>query len=664
MPSDQLIGGARATLGQGLGMGWGDEAEAWLRSKLGGGSYEENLAKVRSEYAQYSKENPFLSGALEFAGGVAPGVAAMFVPGGQPVAAAQLGRAGAGALSRLAASPMARMTATGSVMGGVTGAGTAEEGQRTAGAGSGAVMGAGVGAALPLAMRGTGAGAGWLRERLFPSTSLIEQRAAEKMNRALAESGMKPADIATTMKKDVAMGVPSVVANTNPALADLAEAVAQRTGPGARRVEQRLTEQKLGARERAYQQTVKGLHPGDFYADEQRMVEELRKKAASLYDNAYAAGEVNDPRIMEVLKNPQFKGFYDRAREIADAEALAAKLRGEDPTKYALPNLYVADAAGNVTVQKIPDVRTLDYIKRGIDATIERGFKGEGMSTAEASALRDLRRQFVNAIDENVPAYKDARRLYAGDMEVLDALRQGIKDFGKLDHEQVISMVAGMGPAEKEAFRTGVARGLYGKIMDPSGNFNAAQRIIGSPEMQAKLQPLFDNPAEFNLFKSAMEREAQLFHQANRVLGGSQTGKRIQMREELEGGPGIGEAMASAVTGGWNGALTNLVVRAVRSGEMTEKTAARLADMLMSKDPAEVAAVVKLLEDHAARALPKAAQKSAAEYGTVGGTSAAMFPAPTPKTETNLEADIESAPAVKGPDIEADIAAEEAKRKK
>ena len=359
MAADSLVGGARAALGQGLGMGWGDEAEAWLRSKLGGGSYEENLAKVRNEYAQFSQQNPFISGALEFGGGVVPGVAAMFVPGGQPVAAAQFGRAGAGALSRLAASPTARMVGAGTATGAVSGAGSALEGQRMSGAGTGAVLGAGAGAVLPPAMRATGGAKTWLQERLFPTTSLVERRAADKMNQALAQSGLMPRDIQKTMRADVRMGVPSVVANVDPALADLAEAVAQRTGAGARTVEQKLTQQKLGARERAYQQTVKGLQPGDFYADEQAMVQQLRRKADNLYENAYAVGEVNDPRIVEVLKNPQFKGFYDKAREIADAEALAARLRGEDPSKFMLPDLYVADSAGNITIQKIPGLTRL-----------------------------------------------------------------------------------------------------------------------------------------------------------------------------------------------------------------------------------------------------------------------------------------------------------------
>lgn len=676
--ADGFVGGARAVLGQGLGMGWGDEAEAWLRSKLGGGSYDENLAKIRAEYAQYSQQNPFTSGALEFAGGIAPGVAAMFVPGGQVAGGAQLARTGAGALAQLTASPTARLAATGTATGAVSGAGSATEGERTTGATTGAALGLGLGVGLPVAQRvGTG-GAAWLRERLLPTQATVERRVGEKFNRALGESNLTPQDIPPRVVADRALNVPSVVANVDPALTDLAEAVAQRTGRGARTVERRLTEQKLGARERTQQQVRRGLQPGDFYADEQRMVQQLRSRANTAYDDAYAFGDVDDPRIAETLKHPSFQAFFKKARDIAETEKLAAKLRGEDPRKYDLPEIYKPsgkfDANGNEILElaRLPDVRTLDYIKRGIDATIDSGFRGQGLSTAEASALRDLRKVFVNSIDEatggaNSP-YRAARQAYAGDMEVLDALRTGMNDFGKLDHEQVIRMVSTMGDAEKEAFRTGVARNLYGRIMDPSGNPNAAQRVIGSPEMQAKLQPLFDNPAQFDLFRAALERESQLFYQANRVLGGSQTGKRTQMREALEEGPGFGESVAHAVTGGWNNALSNLVVQALRKGQMTEEVSSRLAAMLMAKDPNEVAAVVRFLEQQAARGATRSARKEGAEYGVVGGTTAAIQPAPAVEgAEPSIDADIESqnaAPTSTGPDIEADLAAEEVKRKK
>lgn len=655
--ADRMTGAARAFLGQGLGMGWGDEGEAWLRSKLGGQPYEQALQKIRQEYAQYSQQNPVTSTALEFGGGMAPAVGMMLMPGAQTAGAAQAARTTGGALTRLAG--------LGAATGAVSGAGSATEGDRTSGAVTGGTIGAVLGAGIPVTLRSAKGAGQWLRDRLAPSEASIAERAGAKLTGAMKESNLTPQQIEQRMVQDRAMGVPSVMANTDYAMADLAEAVAQRTGKGTRKVEKTLSQQKEGARERSYQQVQKGLRPGNFYEDEARLVKELREKAGSVYDEAYAWGDVDDPRIVEALKNPQFQQFFQKARGIADTEAQAAKLRGEDPRKYALPEIYkptgqfTESGAEILELTKLPDVRTLDYIKRGIDASIDSGFRGQGMSTAEASALRDLRKEFVKAIDENVPAYSQARKTYAGDMEVIDAMRMGMKDFGKLDHEQVIKMVSGMSQAEKDAFRTGVTRDLYSKIMDPSGNFNAAQKIIGSPEMRAKLQPLFDDPAHFRLFTAAMERESQLFQQANKILGGSQTAKRSAMRESLEEGPGMGEFVGNAVTGGFWPSLTSMVARTAKSATITPQVADKLADMLMAKNPSEVSAVVKFLEDYTAKQVPKAVQSTATERGAVMGTTAAFPPAPmveqAPEPVPDIDADIRGDSRPRISEIEMDL---------
>lgn len=664
--ADQLTGAARAFLGQGLGMGWGDEAEAWLRSKLGDQPYEQALKQIRQEYAQYSKESPVISTAAEFAGGMAPAVGMMFVPGAQPAGAAQLGASTMGALAKLAA--------LGGVTGVVSGSGSAEEGGRTSGAVTGGTLGTAIGLGTPIAIRSAKGAGSWLRDRIAPSKATIATRAGEKLSSAMKESNLTPQQIEQMMARDRAMGVPSTVANVDYALADLAEAVAQRTGKGTRKVEKTLTQQKAGSRERAYQQVAKGLKPGNYYDDEAKLVQDLRSKAGTMYDEAYAWGDVDDPRIVEALKNPQFQSFFQKARSIADTEAQAAKLRGEDPSRFALPEIYkptgkFTDTGAEILeLTKLPDVRTLDYIKRGIDASIESGFRGQGMSTAEASALRSLRKEFVNAIDENVPAYRAARQEYAGDMEVIDAMRAGLSDFGKLDSEQVVKMVAGMSKAEKEAFRTGVARNLYGKVMDPSTNFNAASRIINSPETVAKLQPLFDDPAHFRLFQTAMERESQLYQQANKILGGSQTAKRSAMREALDEGPGVGEAVANAVTGGFWPSLTSMAARVARSSTITPQVADKLSDMLMSKNPSEVASVVKFLEQYEKGLAPKAVKETAVERGAVMGGTATVWPAPQVDSgqpgglggdiERDIQIDEAFPTSAPGPDIEADIEAD------
>ena len=666
-PANRKVGDVRALLGQGLGMGWGDEGEAWLRSKLGSKSYEDNLAKIRDEYAQYSAENPYSAGTLEFAGGMLPAVGMMLTPGGQPAALAQTGRASAGILSRLSQSPMARSIFAGGTTGAVAGAGTATEGERGSGAGTGALMGTTLGAAIPVGMRTAGGGYNWLKERLMPTPQGIQDRASAKMLEALKQAKLTPQQMEAVMKKDASMRVPSTIANVDPAVVDLAEAVAQRVGSGRQVVAKTLNAQKEGIKERTYGQVKQGLKPGDYYADEERLKQELRDFAGKAYDDAYNVGSVNDPKIMTILEQPEVKSVYELARQIASGEANLAKVRGQDPSKFKLEPLYIADAEGNIKISSIPDVRTLDYMKRAMDAMVKSGFSSTDATVkTQANTLKGMRNELRDRLKAVVPEYETALTKYAGDAEVIEAMQAGMKNFRGMDHEEVAKLVKGMSSSEREAFRTGVARDIYGQIMGPSSARNSAQNIIGSPEMQQKLMPLFDNPAHFNLFKAALERESQLFNQANSILANSSTARRAQMNKEFEGDNSMGEAIGNAITGGFWSSLTGLAAKAAKSTTMTQDTADKLAGMLMSNNPAEVAATVKVLEDYAKKAAPREARATKAEIGTTMGTASAIFPSPAPQqTAPDLESDVQSSPArIKGaPDIEADIEAELAKMK-
>jgi hypothetical protein len=653
-------------------MGWGDEAEAWLRSKLPGGkTYKQEKAKIDQDYARYARKHSVLAPVAEFTGGVLPTVAAVigtgFTGGAGAPAAAATGARTLGALSRLATNPYVRGAVTGAVTGGISGAGAAKEGERVQGGTTGAIIGTGAGVGLPVVMRTGRAGSQWLRSRLASGEGAVDSQAAQKVNRALQQQNMTPQQAAQKVAEDKAMGVPSTLANTGKRTVALTEVLAQRPGTAPEIVENALEGQRLGARERTYGQVRQAISPGDFYGEETKLVEQLRRQADTLYDKAYEFGAVNDGRIQDVLQHPRFQGFYNKAREIADTEAMSARLRGEDPSKFQLAEIYTVDPNGVATLTKVPDVRTLDYIKRGIDATIDAGFRGQGMSTAEANALKDLRKVFVNTIDEatggvDSPYFK-ARQVYSGDMEVLDAMRKGMDDFNKLDHEEIIKLVKDMTPTEKEAFRTGAVRNIYGRIMSPSQNINAAQRVIGAPEMQAKLQPLFDSPEKFDLFKAALERESQLFQQSNQILGNSATFRRQAANAEFnenDTGAFVGDMISG---GGFFNSITNAAARLARSAQMSDEVAGKTAKLLMSSDPADVAAAVKLLEDEAAKAIPREVNFLAGELGAITGTSAA-FPsppmdesAPVANIEQDLSAENAAGSNMSGPSIEADIQA-------
>lgn len=614
-----LVGGTRAALGQGLGMGWGDEAEAWLRSRLGEQSYEDALKQVRGEYGRFSQQYPFTAGASEFAGGMIPGAVAMLIPGAQTVGTAQAQRSAMGALAKLGA--------LGATTGAVSGAGYADEGDRAAGALAGSVMGGVLGAATPPALRGIQGAAGWLRSRLFPTEASATKRATQLVAESAARTGMTPQQIEAAVARDRAMGVPATVANVAPALERRARGVAKTGGTGSERITEVMGAQKTGsatlpgAPERVMEQVTRALQPGDYFDDLAALRQTMRTKAAPYYDAAYAYGEVADPDVLKFLELPQFKQGVQEAKKLLAAEG------------RELPMAKVVDPVSGETVERLaPTVEVLDQVKRGLDALIE---KETDALTGKTSSLGRIyvqkKNEFLDALDQAVPEYAQARAVYRGDAEVMDAMRAGMEKFPRMKHEEVAALVRGFSDAEKEAFKTGVARNLYSVAMEPKTSVDTAGRIIGSREMQDKLRPLFDSDAQFDLFKSALVRESQLFKTASRVLGGSDTAENLQMIREIneEGGGWLMDTLESMATGtGWGRSIANSALRFMNKAQVNDKTAAKMADMLMSSDPADVAAVVRALENFNQRAVPQARRASATEAGTATALPTAIYSPP------------------------------------
>ena len=147
----------RNILGQGTLFGWGDEGEAWLRSKLGKGSYEDNVAEIRAKNEAYAKNNPIVSTIGEI-GGALP---TMLIPGLGAVRAGKIAGAGLKAINN----PYARAAGVGAAEGAVAGAGYSKEGQRLEGAIVGGVLGAPAGAAGYGAIKAGGAGIRKLKDK-------------------------------------------------------------------------------------------------------------------------------------------------------------------------------------------------------------------------------------------------------------------------------------------------------------------------------------------------------------------------------------------------------------------------------------------------------------------------------------------------------------------
>ena len=664
-------------VGQGLGFGFGDEAVARVRAKMENRPYEDVLREEREAYQKFSQKYPITAIGTELVSGAIPTVAAMFVPGTQAasvVGGARMAQAAqklSSVLPRFMTGQMGKAAGVGGVTGAVAGAGTATEGERGTGAVTGGLTGAVAG---PVVAKGVDLGTRGVKaaKNVFkPSPSAVEDRATMKVLEAMSRDELTPTDVRARMIADQKMGTKPMLMDVTPSTQTLGEAVVTLPGPGrkilAGPLGERLEQGRDVVGQRASQTLAKGQ---DFTATEDSMVGRLRANANNLYDQAYAHGSVDDTRLLKVLDDDTFKSAFREAQRIAGKEARAAELRGEDPSRFILRDIYDVDDKGNmISVGKIPDVRTLDYIKRGIDALIDKGYKGEGMSKAEANALKDLRKAFVAVIDENVPEYAAARAKYAGDMEVLDALRLGKDEYltPKMLPEQARKLVAGMSDGEKDALRIGAAQSILTKIMDAPQQINAAQRVIGAPATRKRLEALFDNPAEYQVFEAALKREAELFRNAQEVIRNSRTANKQEALADLKKSTNILDVAGEAVNiaTGTPGSVVSRVLKYLQArSSLDEKTAGELANMLKASSPQEIDSVMTRLEKSAgqfAKDQAAAARRLKMISGAVGTaapedtTTRTEDKAPAESDEARIERILKSTSGTEEDDTEARI---------
>jgi hypothetical protein len=434
------------------------------------------------------------------------------------------------------------------------------------------------------------------------------------------------------MLADQKLGVQSTIMDATPSLSTLGEAVVTRAGSGRKILGKGLNERLEGGREAAASRALKDIGKGvDYTAQEDKLVGTLRANANNLYDTAYAHGSVDDTRILKVLEDDTFKKAFKKTQAISSKEARAAELRGEDASRFKLNDIYSQDKDGNlISVGKIPDVRTLDYIKRGIDALIDKGYRGEGMGKAEANALKDLKRAYVKVIDDNVPEYAAARAKYAGDIEVLDALRMGRTDYlsPKMLPAEAKKLVDAMSDGERDALRAGVAQSLLTKVMDAPQQINAAQRIIGAPATRKRLEALFQDPNEYKVFEAALTRESELFRNAQDIVRGSRTANKTEALKDLRAGNGIFDIAGEAVdiAAGSPGSVVGRVLKYLQARtSLDEKTAAEVAQMLKSGTQQEVDDVLGRLESSSAKFVKDQAT-SARRLRTTSGAVGAAAP--------------------------------------
>ena len=512
--------GAGRSLAQGATFGFADELESLVKSLAGQGTYEQNLAALELAKQKYGQQNPKTALATEITGGL-PYALLPF-----------LGTARYAQMAREAA-PMVRagVTAgasavTGALTGALSGAGGAGIGERMAGAQTGGALGGIVGGAAPAVTKGIGM-AGSKVVDVTSGIPVVQQagkaiglatgqtvdaanRAKAKLLEAMYRDKVSPADLEKMIQAATKpVGIVDIAGENVRSLADVAQKY-----PSEARQAAKLALEERGAGQAGRIQGDISKYLGGFtdpFEYTTAIAQRQRQVSSPLYQKAYSYGEVTDPKVLKFLELPQFKTATKEAQAL-----LAAEGRTVDMSR--------------------PTVETLDNIKRGLDALIEKETDSFGKVTKLGQIYKTKKNEFLSELDSAVPDFGRARAAFAGEAELLDATKLG-KDFYKQTAAEANRTFAKLSPSEQEAYKVGALDAVKEKIQSAKDTADIRKRIFGSPAERERVSSLFPDDATFKQFEKDMMTESIMRKTQEKILGNSATVERQLGVQSLEAEP-------------------------------------------------------------------------------------------------------------------------------
>lgn len=549
---------------QGLTFNTADEIEAAFRAgAISGPEYQNQLARVRAGIKQYEEQYPGRAFTGELVGGLLPTAAALIAApftGGATAPAAAAGAARTAAAMPTLGQTMARGLGYGAASGAAAGAGGAEGGlaSRATGAFVGGGSGLILGGVAPAVTGAVGSGT----RKVLEATGLMEapdavSKAQQLIAKKLAQEGISPQELATRQANVV-----RTLGARDETLADIGGESMRRLARGSMAipnaaqtdVRQMLTERAVGAGPRITKDitdlTAIGARDIGEVADE--IILRRSMLASPLYDQAYAAGQINSFAIDNLLKKSK-----DVQYAINEARKLPQYADLPDNHMLLLDKAYkyVGDLANNAKLSG---------------------------KTSQANDLNDLRMQLRNAITAEVPVYGKALDTFSSESLLKDALELGSKNFLRKTPAEINREIKKFpGEAEQQMYRLGAVQSVRDEIYGMRETANIADKFLNSREMRDRMRTVFNSQGEYEAFVKNLERERQMAVTRARIEGGSPTAPIQQDIAELSG-PSPTEVLAAGaqmaggnLTGGGMNLLRQLAPRLQGMNENVAEQVAR-----------------------------------------------------------------------------------------
>jgi hypothetical protein len=339
-------------------------------------------------------------------------------------------------------------------------------------------------------------------------------------------------------------------------------------------------------------------------SDQLKQAEQTRQNVQAMFAKAKedgtggAPGAVWSPRVQQFLNDPIVRHGLNEGLEIERLEALAEG-RQMNPSEYAVVG---KDSDGKAIVGAVPNMRLLNAAKIGLDKILEGYRDKTTMRLAldqRGRAIDSVRRAFVNELDNLNPAYKAARKAWAGPSAAMDAVGSG-QDFLRMDPEQIGKVQSGMSDAERDFFRVGAARALLDRISKAGDGADLTKRLYGNPQIREQIKAAFGPEAAAKL-DQAMASEKAMFETGNFITGNSAT---VNKAHDFGAGSAVRKVLGEMIQGGLAGFMvggpkgaaiagigmplsrlaSEKLSRMVERNALTDpETAAQLGKMLLSR---------------------------------------------------------------------------------
>lgn len=165
-------------------------------------------------------------------------------------------------------------------------------------------------------------------------------------------------------------------------------------------------------------------------------------------------------------------------------------------------------------------IELIDGAKKILDDRISVAVRAG--ANEQAKAIDRLKKELLKEADRQVPAYKQARKIFS-DFKSLENAQEAGLQFISQTPEELRRLIKLMDNTQKEAFKIGVRQNLQNTVSKTADQADPAKRVFGNEFKRDQLKAIFGEGDQFNSFTKLMREEIRAAKTKFKVLGGSRT---------------------------------------------------------------------------------------------------------------------------------------------